>query len=80
MKQWTPVSNLQAENPNWEPIRKRFENNLALIDDYMWMYEAYDNTINQTVNFYKHRDTRQYLNLLSDGQELEAWKIVNGVS
>lgn len=74
------MSNLQADKPNWTPIEQRYNEDADKIGAWMWMYEVYDSTISKTVNFYKHKETREYLKLLPDGQELEIWKIANGVT
>ncbi|MEU3452107.1 hypothetical protein ABZ671_00490 [Micromonospora sp. NPDC006766] len=57
------------DNPDWTPLRKVIP--AADLDYWMWMgrSSADDGT---TIEQYKHRQTRGYLNLSTDGQ---AWLI-----
>ena len=54
---------MDAFTPNWEPLEKHIGDQCGM---WMWVYR------NGDLEFYKHRDTRNYLVLDSAGNAYEA--------
>lgn len=54
----------QGDNPDWQPLL-----NLAPkhVDDFMWMFEV-EAEDGSSMHAYKHRSTRRYVHLGSDGR------------
>lgn len=56
-------------DPNWKPL-EAFVSDDALLADWMWMNsDIYEG---ERVEFYKHKDTRQYLILSQAGEPVAA--------
>lgn len=64
----TPTEELAADAPHWGPLRALLP--ADQLDGWMWMARSFYNGV--TVEHYKHRETRGYLNLSADGR---AWRV-----
>ena len=56
---------VQYDQPVWEPLERAVGEDLMFA--FMWMFEV-ETTDHRRFHAYKHRDTRQYLNIDHQGQ------------
>lgn len=60
------MNRIEYDIPNWEPLEKYLAAHApaAHPSDYMWMHREVDPASGVSIEFYKHIDTREYLEII----------------